>query len=557
MKEKKDAKSFIDRLGTNLGVGGKLLLSPIAVILLLLLLTVVAYKGLRSQQAALKDIAQVRFATYERVVGIGRDATSTYVGLFQLVVYFAGAKFPPAKGDALENKIKDALTKATETLAALSQQVQVTAEEKASLIEGAAFVKDYQGAILQAFQTAKADPDGASLFMTQADSKFELMNKKLEGLLALELQLSKRAFSEAEESSDQVVRTLIAVVIISIIAALTISIYVKHIILRPIHAIRTAAEQLRNGDLTHRVTVNSRDEIGQTATAFNDLIASFQNTVRQVLTSAGNLADAAPRLSSTAIELEESSSRQSDAAAETAATVEEMTANVASIAQSADYVRNTSKASLENSKKGEESLSQLTQEIGSVRAAVINITSTVNEFVKGTVVITQMAKHVKEISEQTNLLALNAAIEAARAGEQGRGFTIVADEVRKLAEQSRSAASEIDKMTRSLSGQSSAVEQSIDTGTRSLASSQTYLDRLVEILKRASESVSLANKGIDEIASFVKEQSIGSNEISRNVEGIATMAEAYRGSSKQTSAAARQLEISAGDLQAAVASFKV
>ena len=544
--------SFVKKLS----IGAKLLLSPISVLVLLLLLTVVAYQGLRSQQTALKDIAQVRFATYERVAQIERDATRAYVGLFQLVLYFGDKNFPPTRVEALDKKIGDGLNNSISTLEKLGQST-VAGEEKTLLSESAVAVKDYQAAIAEALQVAKVDFDGATHFMAVADSRFEEMNKKLETLLELELKLSRQAFSEAEESSNSVVRTLIIVLIVSIAVALAITFYIKGTIINSIEAIRTAALELRNGDLTRRVKVDSDDEIGQTAKAFNDLIGSFQNTVRQVLTNANDVADAAPRLSATAVTVAQDSARQSDAAAQTAATVQEMTVNVASIAESAEYVRATSKASLENSQKGEESLLRLTTEIGSVKDAVGNITSTVNEFVQSTAIITNMTKQVKDIANQTNLLALNAAIEAARAGEQGRGFAVVADEVRKLAEQSSRAAAEIDKMTHNLGSQSAAVEHSIDAGARSLVSSQSYLDVLISILKDASASVSLANKGIDEIASFVKEQSTGSNEISRNVERIAKMAEKYSASSQETSGAAKQLEISAGNLQSAVANFKV
>ncbi len=311
------------------------------------------------------------------------------------------------------------------------------------------------------------------------------------------------------------------------------------------------------GDLTQRLAVTTKDEIGRTAEAFNRFMEGLQNIVRQVHANSEELAGSATELSGTADQVAQGSQNQSEAASATAAGVEQMTVSIASVADAAEEVRRLSAASLERTKDGNESLSQLLGELDRVESAVGEIAASVSEFVRSTDAITGMTKQVKDIADQTNLLALNAAIEAARAGEQGRGFAVVADEVRKLAEKSGQSASEIDGVTQTLGHQSAIVEKSIDRGLQSLRASQEFMENVANVLAEANESVGRASHGVDDITSSVHEQKSASNEIARNVEQIAQMAEENTAAIHETSRAAHRMEQLAAELQQAVGRFRV
>lgn len=373
--------------------------------------------------------------------------------------------------------------------------------------------------------------------------------------------VSMKVSLDSVEAEVSAFRLKIAGVAIAALGALLIIIYLltRHFVTAPLEELRKGLRDIASGegDLTRRLPVNGQDEVGQSASVFNEMMENFNQLVRQVRDSASQVSSRVAALSDNTDRVSQSSHLQNEKSNQAAAAVEQLVLSISSIAQSAEHVQHQSQESLSRANEGSRNLTVLLDEMNVVESAVKEMAVSVNDFVRNTESITQMTREVKDIAEQTNLLALNAAIEAARAGEQGRGFAVVADEVRKLAEKSSRSASEIDTITATLSAQSIAVRRSIEQGLEHLASSQSAVATVSSVLQATNGSVAEVGHGLDAIASATEQQRRVSSDVEASIEAIASMARDNTGAVEQTAGAAHDLKRLAEGLSTMVGRFKV
>lgn len=375
------------------------------------------------------------------------------------------------------------------------------------------------------------------------------------GIVSMKISL------DSVESAVSNFRLKIAGVAIVALGALLLIIYLltHHFVTAPLDELRKGLSDIARGegDLTRRLPVKGKDEVGQSAIVFNEMMEKFNQLVRQVRDAATQVSTRVAALSDSADRVSQSSFQQSNKSVEAASAVEQLVSSISSIAHSAEHVQHQSQESLSRAQEGSATLNVLLGEMNVVERAVKEMADSVNNFVRNTESITQMTREVKDIAEQTNLLALNAAIEAARAGEQGRGFAVVADEVRKLAEKSSRSASEIDAITASLSSQSVSVRRSIEEGLEHLESSQSAVASVSSVLQATNGSVEEVGHGLDSIASATEQQRRFSSNVEANIEAIAGMARENTRTVEQTTGAAHDLKQLADGLAQLVGRFKV
>ncbi len=348
-----------------------------------------------------------------------------------------------------------------------------------------------------------------------------------------------------------------AQVFIQVVLFFVVGAVINHVI-RPVRNLQQVMLAIQSsGDLTKRAPVTGNDEIGQISRAFDALMDSLAEALRRVHAGAQDVMNTATKLANVSGKITQGSLVQSDAAASTAASVEQMTVSISSVADSTEEVRRLSEHSLARTREGNECAAEMIREVRRIEEVVRQVALSVGEFVESTSSIAGMTQQVRDIADQTNLLALNAAIEAARAGEQGRGFAVVADEVRKLAEKSSASAGEIDGVTTTLSGKAGNAEKAIESGLAALHATLEHIDRVNGMLDQAGNSVGEASQGVNDIAATVREQSEVSTQVAQHVENIARMAEENHAGIMQTADDIRHLGELAEELEAAIKRFKV
>ncbi|MFO1386957.1 MAG: methyl-accepting chemotaxis protein [Chitinivorax sp.] len=324
-----------------------------------------------------------------------------------------------------------------------------------------------------------------------------------------------------------------------------------------VNDLRKVSGQLAAGDLTVRANLAGKDELREIAESFNGMAQQWGVLIRDLSAAVSHVHSSSTQLAQSSSNIAHSSHEQSSSASSMAAAVEEMTV---SVAQVADHTRETDQVASGAQRLAAEAqqiVLAAVHEMEQVADAVTQTSSAIDTLNASSAEISQIVAVIKEIADQTNLLALNAAIEAARAGEVGRGFAVVADEVRKLAERTTDATSQIGHTISRIQAETGSAVSSMNQGHQRVGAGVEMIQEAGAAMARIQQGADAVKSAVSDIANAVTEQRNASNDIARNVENIAQMAETNASAVQQAANVANELEHEALRVQQALGHFRL
>jgi methyl-accepting chemotaxis protein len=338
-------------------------------------------------------------------------------------------------------------------------------------------------------------------------------------------------------------RIIVVVIIVAIIVSVFLSLIITSNITKPIVNVADTLKIVAEGDLTHSVNVNTKDEIGDLARDFNHTMGKIKNLVKNVKKEADVLSDIGDNLASnmteTAAAVNEITANiqsikgrvinQSASVTETHATMEQVVVNINKLNS---HVENQS----HNVSHASSAIEQMVANINSVTDTLVKNSSNVKTLTEASEIgksgLQEVATDIQEIAReseglleinavmeniasQTNLLSMNAAIEAAHAGEAGKGFAVVADEIRKLAESSGAQSKTIGAVLKKIKGSMDKITNS----TENVLTKFEAIDSSVRIVSQQEENVRNAMEEQGQGSKQILEGVGNVNEITRQVKG--------------------------------------
>ncbi|BCY01229.1 methyl-accepting chemotaxis protein [Stutzerimonas stutzeri] len=361
-----------------------------------------------------------------------------------------------------------------------------------------------------------------------------------------------------EESRSSLTTMLIIGVLIAVAGLLAIWLISRRIT-RPLRDMVVMLDNIGQGegDLTQRLHIDSRNELGQIATGFNTFLTRLQGMISEVVGSVQKVSDASEHTADIAIRTDKGVQTQLAEIELVATAVHEMTATAQDVArnatQAAEAASHADRAANQGRHIVQDTGATITELAGEIGRAV----DVVQTLARDSENIDAILVTIRSIAEQTNLLALNAAIEAARAGEQGRGFAVVADEVRNLAQKTQQATGEIQQMIQQLQNGTRDVVQVMEQSQSRTQRSVEQADAAAEALQAITQAVSLINDMNNQIASAAEEQSAVAEDINRNVTNIGQVAQDVAGGAEEASQASAGLTRLAEQQRRLINQFKV
>ncbi|MBU2488373.1 MAG: methyl-accepting chemotaxis protein [Proteobacteria bacterium] len=331
--------------------------------------------------------------------------------------------------------------------------------------------------------------------------------------------------------------------------------FVRKPLERVIHGLTGLAQG--EGDLTRRLPVTSRDELGLLANLFNSFLEKLQFMVGQIQRSGMQVVSSSTELAATARQQETTMAHQAGSTNHVVTAVQEISALSTQLVATVKEVARASQNTAAFASSGQDNLTNMEdsmKEMEGASKAVSGRLSAINEKAEN---ITNVVTTISKVADQTNLLSLNAAIEAEKAGEYGRGFTVVAREIRRLADQTAVSTLDIEQMVEEMQEAVTAGVMEMDKFISRVQHSAKDVARISSQLSGIIEQVQELTPKFEEVNVAMGQQSENAQSINQAMRELREEVEETKDSISESYSAIEQLNEAAKGLQDLVSRFKV
>jgi len=388
--------------------------------------------------------------------------------------------------------------------------------------------------------------------------------------------------SKYDKSSDDVVSEaqqfvwiVLVITVIGLLISLLFGFLVRRSITAPVNDLVEMSKDIAQGegDLTKRIVIAGKDELGDLSTWFNMFLQRLNNMVVEVKKHASNINVSSQEMALGNQDLSSRTNQQSSSLEETATAMEEINSivqNNAEDAKNANEITQKAQQSVVDSRT--ELLDTVNKSIDTNQEMLQNLQSTNTSVVTAMEEIMESSKKIEgittlmnDIAFQTNLLALNASVEAARAGEHGKGFAVVASEVRKLAHRSAKASTEIGVLVQTSLEHITSGRNLVKDGEQGMDEMRTKIETMLNNLKSESDSnlngILHSVKEVSEVMENIKvasqEQAEGVDQINRAIADMDRITQENSALVEQNTTASQHMAEEAENLEYLLNTFKV
>lgn len=311
------------------------------------------------------------------------------------------------------------------------------------------------------------------------------------------------------------------------------------------------------GDLTMRVKVESRDEIGELANQFNAFIEKIHAIISMVKSTTVEVNSSSRQISAAIEEQAAITSQQSSAVTEITSTMEELSTTSTQIADNAESVVQISNEALDSSKKGTEAIEEINEKMNAISQDNQHNIEQIVELGRKSKEITTVMEIINNIADQTKLIAFNAAIEASSAGEAGKRFGVVAVEIRRLADNVMESTDEIHSKIEDIQEAVNRLVITSEKGSKRVEEGMELAAQTVDVLNNILAGAQSTTDSSKQISFSSQQQKSASKQVVTSLKEITEGSRQISASIKQTSTTTSNLTRLSNDLKGLIERFKL